>query len=109
MLLTLIKTHRTRYGWCADLIEVNHLTGNRFLAKVHVADDEFPLELIYPLHITKSGIYIRRQRIEWYWRNKDDYHKVEAYLLEVQKIREEIYLDVAEKAHPFLEENFFYR
>ena len=109
MLLTLIKTHRTRYGWCADLIEVNHLTGNRLLAQVHLEYDEWPLELIYPIHLTQSGIYIRRQRICWHWRNKNDRENVEAYLLYVQQIREEIYLDVAEKAHPFLEENFFYR
>ena len=94
MLLTLTKTRSTRYGWCCELTEVNHLTGNRKLAEVHIRKEDWPLELIYPLHITHSGIYIRREIACWKWKCKGTKKNVEWYLSEVQKIREEIYLDV---------------
>ena len=97
MLLTLIKTRKTRYGWCCKLIETNRLTGDKELADVHIRNEDWPLELIYPLHITVSGIYIRRARIRWKWKCKKSQQKVEWYLREVQKIREEMYLDVQKK------------
>ena len=94
MLLTLRETRKTRYGWCCELTEVNHLTGNRKLAEVHIRKEDWPLELIYPLHITRSGIYIRRERVWWKWKCRRTQKTVEWYLSEVQKIHEEIYLDV---------------
>ena len=94
MLLTLIKKRKTRYGWQAHLIETNHLTGDKLLAIVHVCFEDWPLPLIYPLHITQSGLYIRERGLRWTWKNAELKHATEDYLRGIQKSREEIFLDV---------------
>ena len=109
MLLTLTKTRKTRYGWCCQVTEKNHQTGDKQLAEVHIRNEDLPLELIYPLHITASGIYIRRARMRWKWKCPKTQKKVEWYLREVQKLREEIYLDVSKKAQTKYGNNNFSR
>ena len=94
MLLTLIKKRKTRYGWQALLIETNHLTGDKLLAQVHVWFEDWPLSLIYPLHITRSGLYIRSRPLRWKWKDTAVKRQTEAYLRGIQKSREEIFLEV---------------
>lgn len=94
MLLTLIKKRKTRYGWQALLIETNHLTGDKLLAQVHIWFEDWPLPLFYPIHITRSGIYIRWRQLRCTWKTKEIKRTTEAYLQGIQKSREEIFLEV---------------
>ena len=94
MLLTLIKTRKTRYGWQSQLIETNHLTGDKLLAQVHLWFDDWPLPLIYPIHITRSGIHIRDKPLRCTWKKAEDRRATEGYLRRIQKSRVENFLDV---------------
>ena len=94
MLLTLIKKRKTRYGWKAELMETNHLTGDKLLALVHIRFEDWPLPLIYPLNITRSGLHIRGRRLPWTWKTDDIKRTTEGYLCRIQNSREEIFLDV---------------
>ena len=57
MLLTLIKTKETRFGVHAILYETNHIWGDKQLAEVYIPLEEVPLELIFRVNISKSGIW----------------------------------------------------
>ncbi len=94
MLLTLIKKQKTRFGWRAELIETNHLTGNRHLADVHICFEDWPLELIFLVTVPRSGIWIQGRPTDWHWSNAHERQAVEEYLWYVQSIREEIRLEV---------------
>ena len=94
MLLTLIKQRETRYGFHAVLIETNHLFGDKFLSEVYIPQDEMPLELIYRLTVTKSGIHLFGKKINWLWPNRLRRKAVFSYLSAIQSSREEIRLDV---------------
>ena len=94
MLLTLIKTRETRYGIHAVLIETNHIFGDKTLSEVYIPLEEMPLELIYPVTIPKSGIWLQGKRTHWLWPNRERRKEVEAYLQIIQSTREEIRLEV---------------
>lgn len=94
MLLTLIKKRKTRYGWQALLIQVDHLMGDKLLARIHIWFNDWPLPLIYPIHITRSGIYIRNRQLRCTWKEAEMKRKTEDYLRDIQKSHEEIFLEV---------------
>ena len=94
MLLTLIKTRETRYGVHAVLIETNHIFGDKKLADIYIPLDEVPLELIYPVSIPRSGIWLQGKRTRWMWPNRVTRRAVETYLQVIQSTREEIRLEV---------------
>lgn len=94
MLLTLIKTRETRYGIHAVLIETNHIFGDKTLSEVYIPLEEMPPELIYPVTIPKSGIWLQGKRTHWLWPNRERRKKVEAYLQIILSTREEIRLEV---------------
>ena len=94
MLLTLIKTRETRYGVHAVLIETNHIFGDKTLSEVYIPLEEVPLELIYPVTIPKTGIWLQGKRTHWLWPNRERRKNVEAYLQIIQSTREEIRLEV---------------
>lgn len=94
MLLKLIKIRPQSSGTLCELWEVNPLQGNRLLAEVIVLDEQMPLELIYRITVTLSGICLQGRPTEWVWVS----HRVEVvvtdYLLQIQRTREEIRIEV---------------
>ena len=56
MLLKLIKTRQYISGSHCEVWEINHETGNRLLGEVFVLNKHLPLELIYRVTVTRSGI-----------------------------------------------------
>jgi len=94
MLLTLIKTRKTRYGFHAVLIETNHVLGDKNLSEVYVPLDAMPLELIYRVTIPKSGICLQGHPTQWLWPNSARRKEVESYLRVVQSSREEIRMEI---------------
>lgn len=94
MLLTLIRTRKTRYGYHAELIEKNHSAGDKPLASLHIPFSEMPLPLCYPVSVPKSGIALRGRHYRWKWKNAGEKHAVEEYLREQIYMREEIILDI---------------
>ena len=97
MLLTLIKTRKTRYGIHAVLIETNHLFGDKFLSEVYIPLDETPPDIIYRLTVTRSGIKLFGRAVHWLWPNRKRRKAVEIYLAAIQASLEEIRLDVTEQ------------
>ena len=95
MLLKLIKTRPVQSGIHSELWEINHLTGNRHLANVFVLNELMPLDLIYRLTISVRGICIQGRQCGWDWTSPME-RLVTEYLLSVQTIREEIYIEVCE-------------
>ena len=94
MLLTLIKTRETRYGFHAVLIETNHVFGDKTLSEVYIPLDEMPLELIYQVTIPKSGICLQGHPTQWLWPNSARRKEVETYLRVIQSSREEIRMEI---------------
>ena len=94
MLLTLIKTRETRYGFHAVLIETNHVFGDKKLSEVYIPLDAMPLELIYRVTIPKSGICLQGHPTQWLWPCRSRRKAVEAYLRVVQSSREEIRMEI---------------
>ena len=94
MLLTLIKTRETRYGFHAVLMETNHIFGDKKLSEVYIPLDEMPLELIYRVTIPHSGIWLQGRRTRWLWPNRQRRRCVEMYLRTIQASREEIRMEV---------------
>ena len=94
MLLKLIKTRQFISGAHCELWEINHLFGNKLLAKMFVLNEHLPIELIYRLTIHRTGIFIHGQQCGWQWDDPSEEMSVTAYLLSVQAIREEIRIEV---------------
>jgi len=100
MLLILIKKRTSRFGFFAELIEKNHLTGDRFLAEVLIRKGDWPLELFYPLTVTRSGIHIRDKTLNCWWPDTTIEQQILNYLCTIQKTGEEIILDVTHHCAP---------
>ena len=94
MLLTLIKTKETRFGVHAILYETNHIWGDKQLAEVYIPLEEVPLELIFRVNISKSGIWLQGHKTQWLWPNREVRKRVEAYLQVIQLRREEVRMEV---------------
>ena len=81
-------------GTLCELREANFILGDKLLAEVIVLDEQMPLELIYRLSVTYSGICLQGKPTEWVWAS----HRMEVivtnYLLQIQRTREEIRIDV---------------
>ena len=103
MLLTLIKRRKTRFGYQAELIETNHVFGNKSLARLFLCYGSVPLELIYPVSITRSGIYLRNQKADWWWPDPLLEQQVNDYLRTIQAGGEEIYLEITHNNAPILQ------
>jgi len=88
-------------GTYCELVEANSFIGNKHLAYIFVLNEHLPLELIYPLTVTRSAIYIRRREVGWQWPNESIEAKFIEYLCYVHSIREEIYLEVC-RPKPYL-------
>ena len=93
MLLKLVKTRSMITGTHCELWEINRLFGNRHLANVFVLNEHMPQELIYRLTITHRGICLQGKHCGWEWTNPME-RLVTEYLLSVQRIQEEIYIEV---------------
>ena len=104
MLLTLIKRRQTRYFWHAELIEKNPPSGDKRLAKVYIPLDEIPLELIYPVSVPRSGIWIQGRPTNWLWPKRRTKTLVTKYLQRIQATREEIRLEVTKPRPKFRDE-----
>ena len=65
MLLKLIKTRQYISGSYCEVWEINHETGNRLLGEVFVLNEHLPLELIYRVTVTRSGICIQGRHCGW--------------------------------------------
>ena len=94
MLLKLIKCRSMHAGTLCELWEVNPLLGDRMLAEVVVSDEQMPLELYYRLSVTYAGLCIQGRPTEWIWTPRTQEVVVTDYLLQIQRSREEIRLDV---------------
>ena len=110
MLLKLIKTKQMPSGTHAEIVEVNSVTGNIHLADVFVMNEHLPSELIYPLTVTRTALYIRGKEVGWQWKDRITESAVMSYLRYVQSIRSEIYLDVCRKeaelpGYPYVDYN----
>jgi hypothetical protein len=101
MLLKLIKTREMISGAHCEVWEINHLTGNKLLAKVFVLNEHLNGELIYRLTIHRVGIFIHGQQCGWQWDNPNKESLVTDYLLSVQAIHEEIRIEIC-VPEPFL-------
>lgn len=109
MLLTLKKTRETRYGFHCQLEITNHIFGNRRLSDVFVPRDEMPLELIYPVSIAPSGIWLRNQLTQWIWPSRRKRRRVLYKLRMVQSSHEEIRLEIRKQRPKYTDEKFFPR
>ena len=81
-------------GTHCELVEAHSFTGNKHLANIFVLNEHLPLELIYPLTVTRSAIYIRRREVGWRWANESLEAEIIEYLCSIRSLREEIYLEV---------------
>lgn len=95
MLLKLIKQRSMYNGIHAELTEYSHIWGEKHLADVFVLHEHMPQELIYPVHVTRQHLFIRRERCDWQW-ECDEEENVRSYLAAIQMTREEIYLEICE-------------
>lgn len=94
MLLKLIKIRPMSTGTLCELWEINVLWGNKLLAEVLIMDEQMPLELIYRLTVTCSGICLQGKPAAWIWASYRMEVIVTDYLLQIQRSREEIRVDV---------------
>lgn len=101
MLLKLIKTREMISGAHCEVWEINHLTGNKLLAKVFVLNEHLKGELFYRLTIHRTGIFIHGQQCGWQWDNPNKESLVTDYLLSLQAIHEEIRIEIC-VPEPFL-------
>lgn len=92
MLLKLIKTRPMITGIHCELWEINTVIGNKHLANVFLLEEHVPSELIYRLTLTFREIRIAGKPCPWQWTVPME-RLVTEYLLSVQAIREEIYLE----------------
>lgn len=83
-------------GTHAELWLINPINGDKKLADVFVLYEHLPLALIYPLRVTKRGVYIRGQEVGWQWDNPKLEGLIVDFLLEIQCSREEIFLDICD-------------
>ena len=81
-------------GTLCELWEMNPIPGDRLLAEVIVLDEQMPLELIYRLSVTYSGICLQGRPTQWVWASYRMEAVVSDYLLQIQRTREEIRIDV---------------
>lgn len=96
MLLKLIKTREFISGCHCEVWEINHLTGNRLLGEVFVLNEHLPLELMYRVTVTRSGICFAGRHCGWMWENSRGEVAVTDYLRVVQECREEIRIEVCQ-------------
>ena len=96
MLLKLIKTRPFISGCHCEVWEINHETKNRLLAEVFVLNEHLPLELIYRVTVTHSGICFAGRHCGWMWECERTEQAVTAYLKVVQEIHEEIRIEVCQ-------------
>ena len=96
MLLKLIKTRQFISGSHCEVWEINHETGNRLLGEVFVLNEHLPLELIYRVTVTRSGICFAGRHCGWMWESQRLEIAVTEYLKVVQECREEIRIEVCE-------------
>ena len=96
MLLKLIKTRSFISGSHCEVWEINHLTGNRLLGEVFVLNEHLPLELIYRVTVTRSGICFAGRHCGFQWDSQRLETAVTEYLKVVQECREEIRIEVCE-------------
>ena len=94
MLLKLIKIRPMNTGTLCELWEVNPILGDRLLAEVIVLDEQMPLELIYRLTVTYSGICLQGHPTKWVWATYRMEAIVTDYLFQIQRTHEEIRIDV---------------
>ena len=95
MLLILIKRRQTRYFWHVELIEKNHLSGDKSLAMLKLKTEDMPLELFYLVSIPRSGIHLRGKSLVCRWESAKIRRKVLHYLRTIRHRGEEIYLEVS--------------
>ena len=96
MLLKLIKTRSFISGSHCEVWEINHLTGNRLLGEVFVLNEHLPLELIYRVTVTRSGICFAGRHCGFQWESKKLEVMVTDYLRMIQECREEIRIEVCQ-------------
>ena len=96
MLLKLIKIRSMISGSHCELWEINHFTHNRLLGEVFVLNEHLPLELIYQVTVTRSGICVAGRYCGWQWDCERTEQAVTEYLKVVQEIREEIRIEVCQ-------------
>ena len=96
MLLKLIKVRPMMSGTHCEVWEINHETGNRRLGDVFVLNDLLPLELIYRVTVTHSGICFAGRHCGWQWDCERTEIAVTEYLKVVQECQEEIRIEVCQ-------------
>ena len=96
MLLKLIKTRSFISGSHCEVWEINHLTGNRLLGEVFVLNEHLPLELIYRVSVTRSGICFAGRHCGFQWKSEKLEVMVTDYLRTIQECREEIRIEVCQ-------------
>ena len=96
MLLKLIKIRSYTSGMVCELREKNPILGDKLLAEVLIVHDEIPLELIYRLSVSYSGICLNGIPTKWKWGSNRMEVVVTNYLLGIQRTREEIRIDVCQ-------------
>ena len=96
MLLKLIKTRSFISGSHCEVWEINHVTGNRLLGEVFVLNEHLPLELIYRVTVTRSGICFAGRHCGFQWKSEKLEVMVTDYLRTIQECREEIRIEVCQ-------------
>ena len=96
MLLKLIKTRSFISGSHCEVWEINPLTGNRLLGEVFVLNEHLPLELIYRVSVTRSGICFAGRHCGFQWKSEKLEVMVTDYLRTIQECREEIRIEVCQ-------------
>ena len=96
MLLKLIKTRPMITGVHAELWQIDAVFGDTHLADVFILNEHLPLGLIYPVHVTPRGLWIRKDLYGWQWDNPKLEGFVIEFLLEIQSRREEIFIDICD-------------
>lgn len=96
MLLKLIKTRPMNTGTHAELWAIDPINGDKHLADVFVLYEHLLLALIYPVTVTKRGLYIRGQDVGWQWEKPEEERQIVDFLLEIQGGREEIFINICD-------------
>ena len=94
MLLKLIKTRSMHTGSHCELWEINPFAGNRLLCEVFVLAEHLPLELIYLVTVTRSGICFAGRHCVFQWESERQEVLATDYLRTIQASREEIRVEV---------------
>ena len=96
MLLKLIKTRPMNTGTHAELWSIDSINGDKKLADVFVLYEHLPLALIYPIRVIHHRLHLRGHEVGWQWDKPEEERQVVGFLLEIQCIHEEIYLDICD-------------